>query len=187
MADDRFYPVILRQATVFGFSPKMRWDTVVNAFIMHAFKTGKLDVWFGGEASRPLVHVKDVAGAQIRCLEAEPSTISGEIFNVVYDNYRILDLAHRVKNTLAEIGINAGLTVNYDRVDKRSYKTSGEKITRLLGFTPAVSVEDGVREIAGVLRDGKYRDFDHPIYYNLRWMKLLTDIENRIRMTGKIL
>ena len=48
MADDKFCPVSLRQATVFGLSPRMRWDIVVNAFVMHAFKTGRLDVWFHG-------------------------------------------------------------------------------------------------------------------------------------------
>ncbi len=72
MASDSFCPVILRQATVFGFSPRMRWDLVVNAFVMHAFKGGTLEVWFGGDALRPLVHVKDTAEAHIRCLEAEP-------------------------------------------------------------------------------------------------------------------
>ena len=50
MADDKFCPVILRQATVFGFSPRMRWDIVINAFAMHVFKMGRLDIWFGGEA-----------------------------------------------------------------------------------------------------------------------------------------
>ena len=61
MADDKFHPVSLRQATVFGFSPRMRWDIAVNALAMHAFKMGRLDVWFGGEAWRPLAHVKDTA------------------------------------------------------------------------------------------------------------------------------
>lgn len=187
MADDKFCPVSLRQATVFGFSPRMRWDTVVNAFVMHAFKTGRLDVWFGGEAWRPMVHVKDSAEAHIRCLEAAPDKVRGEVFNLVYGNYRILELAHRVREALVEIGIDVGIEVNYDQVDSRSYKAGGEKITKLLGFTPSVSVEDGVKEIAEVLSGGQYRDFDHPIYYNLRWMKLLVEIEERLKKTGKVL
>lgn len=187
MADDKFCPVCLRQATVYGFSPRMRWDTVVNAFVMNAFRTGKLDVWFGGEAWRPLVHIKDAAEAHICCLEAEPDKVRGQIFNLVYDNYRILELSHQVRKTLAEIGINVEVEVNYDEVDSRSYKISGEKITKLLGFTPSVSVQDSVKEIAEVLKEGKYRDFDHPIYYNMRWMKLLTEIEARLKKTGKVL
>ena len=187
MADDKFCPVSLRQATVFGFSPRMRWDTVVNAFVMHAFKGGRLDVWFGGDAWRPIVHIKDAAEAHIRCYEAEPDKVRGEIFNLVYENFRILELAHRVREALAAIGVGVELDVNYDDVDNRSYRASGEKMDRRLGFTPSVSVEDGVKEIAEVLHRGQYRDFDHPIYYNMRWMKLLIEVEDRLKKTGKVL
>jgi len=187
MADDEFCPVSLRQATVFGFSPRMRWDTVVNAFVMHAFKGGRLDVWFGGNAWRPIVHIRDAAEANIRCFEAEPDKVRGEIFNLVHENYRVLELAHRVRKALAEIGVDVELDVNYEQIDNRSYRANGEKITKLLGFTPSVSVEDGVKEIAEVLRQGQYRDFDHPIYYNIRWMKLLVEIEDRLQKTGKVL
>lgn len=186
MADAQFCPVILRQATVFGFSPRMRWDIVVNAFVMHTFKTGKLDVWFGGTAWRPLVHVEDVAEAHIRCLEAEEEKVRGEIFNLVYDNFMILDVAQRVQKTMVQIGINADIEINYDQVDSRSYKIDGHKITRELNFTPLTSIEDGAREIAAIILSGKYRDFDHPIYYNMRWMELLADIEDRIKKTGPV-
>jgi nucleoside-diphosphate-sugar epimerase len=187
MADEKFCPVTLRQATVFGFSPRMRWDIVINAFAMHAFKTGRLDVWFGGEAWRPVVHIKDTAEAHIRCLEAEPDRVRGQVFNLVYRNYRILELAHRVRKALAEMGIDVEVDVNYDEVDSRSYRTAGDKITKVLGFTPSVSVEEGVKEIVEVLRSGRYRNFDHPIYYNMRWMKLLVEIEERLGKTGKVL
>ncbi len=187
MADGEFCPVSLRQATVFGFSPRMRWDIVINAFTMHAFKTGRLDVWFGGEAWRPVVHIRDTAEAHIRCLEADPDKVRGEIFNLVYQNYRILELAHRVRKALAEMGVNVDVDVNYDEVDYRSYRTAGEKISRVLGFTPSVSVEEGVKEIVNVLRSNQYRDFDHPIYYNMRWMNLLVEIEERLKKTGKVL
>lgn len=187
MADDKFCPVSLRQATVFGFSPRMRWDIAINAFAMHAFKMGRLDVWFGGEAWRPVVHIRDTAEAHIRCLEAEPDKVRGEVFNLVYENYRILEVAHRVRKALAEMGIMVEVDVNYDQVDNRSYRSGGKKISRVLGFTPSVSVEEGVREIVEVLRSGQYRDFDHPIYYNMRWMKLLVEVEERLQKTGKVL
>jgi len=187
LADGKFCPVIFRQATVFGFSPRMRWDIVINAFAMHAFKTGKLDVWFGGEAWRPVVQIRDVAEAHIRALEVNPQKVRGEIFNLVYKNYRILELAHRVRKALADMGINVDVDVNYDQIDNRSYRTSGEKISRVLGFTPSVSVEEGVKEIVEVLRSGRHRDFDHPIYYNMRWMKLLVEVEGRLKKTGKVL
>ncbi len=187
MAGDDFCPVSLRQATVFGFSPRMRWDLVVNAFVMHAFRGGALEVWFGGEALRPLVHIKDTAEAHIRCLEAEPQKIKGQIFNVVNNNYRILDLAQQVKKKLEEIGIDVNLDINYDQIDPRSYRVDGSKITETLGFTPQITVEDGVKEIAEVLRTGRYRDFDNPIYYNVRWLKLLLDMETRLGNMGQVL
>jgi len=187
LADKNFYPVIFRQATVFGYSPRMRWDIVINAFAMHAFKTARLDVWFGGEAWRPVVHVRDTAKAHILGIEADPNKVGGQIFNLVYRNYRILELAHRVRRSLAEMGINVEVDVNYEQVDNRSYCTDGTKIQEVLGFSPSVSVEEGVKEIVEVLRSGKYRDFDHPIYYNMRWMKLLVEVEDRLKKTGKVL
>lgn len=187
MVDNNFCPVILRQGTVFGLSPRMRWDLVVNAYVMQTFKNGRLDVWYGGEAWRPLVHIKDAAEAHIRCLEAEPDKVRGEVFHVVHKNYRILELAHRVRRALAELGIKVEVDVNYDEVDKRSYQVSNQKLSKVLGFTPKVSVEDGVKEIVEALKRGHYKDFDHPIYYNLPWMKLLVEIEERLKKTGKVL
>lgn len=187
MADGSFCPVILRQATVFGFSPRMRWDLVVNAFVMHAFKGGALEVWFGGDALRPLVHVKDAAEAHIHCLEAEPEKVSGQVFNIVHDNYRILDLAQQVKKNLSQIGIDVKLDINYDQIDHRSYQVSGKKVTDMLGYTPSISVADGVREIAEVLRSRQCRDFDNPIYYNVRWLKLLIELEDRLKKMGSVL
>jgi nucleoside-diphosphate-sugar epimerase len=165
----------------------MRWDIVVNAFVMHTFKTGKLDVWFGGNAWRPLVHVRDVADAHIQCLEAETGKVKGEIFNLVYDNFKILDVAQRVQKTMLGLGLHTDMEVNYDRVDPRSYKIDGRKIIEHLGFKPAMSIEDGAREIAEVLLKNKYRDFDHPIYYNMPWLELLLEVEERLSKTGKVL
>lgn len=187
MADDSFCPVSIRQATLFGLSPRMRWDLVANAFVMHAFRDGRLDVWFGGEAYRPLVHVRDAARAHLCCLEAERHKVQGRVFNLVYANCRILDLAERAQKCLAEIGMRVGIEVNRDQVDDRSYMTSGQRITEELGFSPAVTIEDGVREIADELSSGRHRDFDHPIYYNMPWMHLLLEIEDRLGKTGPVL
>ena len=187
MASDHFHPVVLRQATVFGLSPRMRWDIVLNAFVMHAFKTGKLDVWFGGEAWRPLVHVEDVGGAHIACLESPQENISGKVFNLVYDNYVILDLATRVRDALIEEGISTTMFVNSDQKDSRSYRVSGAKFREATGFEPVVSPEEGAREIVRALRNGHVTNFDHPIYYNLPWMNLLLSVEEQIARTGPVL
>ena len=83
--------------------------------------------------------------------------------------------------------MRVGIEVNRDQVDDRSYMTSGRRIAEELGFSPSVSIEDGVREIANELSSGRHADFDHPIYYNMRWMKLLLEIEDRLRKTGPVL
>lgn len=187
LADGRFCPVALRQATVYGYSPRMRWDLVVNAFVMHAFKTGCLDVWFGGEAFRPNIHVADVAAAHIACLEADPGLVRGRIFNLVGENYKVLEMAHRTRRALREMGLDVRVEVNYDRVDNRSYRVSGEKIARTIGFEPRWTIERGVKEIAQKILDGVLpRDFDNPVYYNIRWMLLLKEMEDQLKVTGKI-
>ncbi|MBN1855930.1 MAG: SDR family oxidoreductase [Dehalococcoidia bacterium] len=187
MACDGFCPIVLRQATVFGLSPRMRWDIVLNAFVMHAFRTGKLDVWFGGEAWRPLVHVRDVAEAHVACLEAPQERVAGHVFNLVYDNYVILDLARRVSDALASVDINTTMSVNNDQEDSRSYRVSGSLLKEMVGFVPSVSPEDGAREIGRALKNGHKANFDHPIYYNLPWMNLLVSVEEQIKKTGPVL
>lgn len=187
LAGEQFCPVVLRQATVYGYSPRMRWDLVTNAFVMHAFKTGCLDVWFGGEAFRPNIHVADVAAAHIACIEAPPDLVRGRIFNLVGENYKVLEMAHRARRALKEMGLEVRIEVNYDRVDNRSYRVSGEKISRAIGFEPRWTIEKGVAEIAGKILDGTLpRDFENPVYYNIRWMLLLKEMEERLRIIGKI-
>ena len=80
-------------------------------------------------------------------------------------------MAHRVRKALSELGINVEVDVNYDAEDNLSYQCSNQKLAQTLGFTPQVSIEEGAREIAEMLQQGWYRDFDHPIYYNLPWMQ----------------
>lgn len=186
MADPDFHPVVLRQATVFGLSPRMRWDLVLNAFVMHAFRRGRLDVWFGGEAWRPLVHVGDVAAAHVACLEAPEGQVSGQVFNVVHDNYLILDVAKRVLGAMAAAGLHCDLEVNRDRQDSRSYRVSGRRLTEHTGFKPGTTPERGAVEILEALRSGRFTDFDHPMYYNMPWLTLLLDVEDRLRRTGPV-
>lgn len=183
---DSFHPVVLRQATVFGLSRRMRWDIVLNAFVMHAFRHGRLDVWFGGEAWRPLVHVRDVAAAHIACLEADVQQMSGQVFNVVQNNYLILDLAKRVIGALGSAGRQCDLEVNRDRRDSRSYMVSGDKLSLLTGFRPDITPEDGAVEILAALEAGQYTDFDYPAYYNMPWLTLLLAIEERLAKTGPV-
>ena len=94
LVDDSFSPVIFRQATVFGFSPRMRWDLVVNTMTMDAFDKGRIHVYCAGDNWRPLVDARDVASAHISAMKADKNKVAGEIFNLVHKNYRILELGH---------------------------------------------------------------------------------------------
>ena len=185
LADENFCPVILRQATVYGFSPRMRWDLVVNTFTKDAFEKGRLTVFHGGEMWRPLVDIQDVAEAHMLCLEAAEEKVKGEIFNLVHKNFRILELAHWIKEIL-DARKKIEVEVVFGSTEYRSYRISGKKMERILGFKPKVTVEKAVRKIYDILSTGKYTDFSNLKYYNIEWMKLLVEMEKRLKRMGKV-
>jgi len=174
LAGGSFCPVILRQATVFGLSERMRWDLVVNTMTKDAFSKKKISVFCEGENWRPLVSVIDVAMAHIRCIEAAETKVSCQIFNLVYENLMVLELAGLMKGYL-EKKQKIDVDILTGQKESRSYRISGEKIKKVLGFEPKISIEDAVNEIYGALQKGRYTDFSNPIYYNIEWMKLLAD------------
>lgn len=182
-----FCPVILRQATVFGFSPRMRWDLVVNTMTKDAYDKGRIYVYSAGDNWRPLVHVKDVADAHIAAIEAPSDKVSGEVFHLVHQNYRILELGHWVKECLKAFKPDVIVEVLFGTKESRSYRISGEKMKRVLGFEPKRTVQEAVSEIYEILQGGRFTDFGNPIYYNVEWMKLLVQMEERLKQIGKVL
>ena len=187
MADGDFTPVVFRKGTIFGFSPRMRYDLVVNAFVKDALSRGRMSVHYGGAMWRPLIDVKDVARAYVMALESDPEVIGGQIFNLSGGNFRISELALRVQNTLAELGCPAELDVDYSYRLVRSYRVSGEKILRVLGFQPKVTVEESVEEMVKEIRKRGLTDFSHPRYYNIEWMKLLESAVDIVGRHGYVL
>lgn len=181
MATDNFCPVVLRKGTIFGFSPRMRYDLVVNTFVKSVLSTGKLTIHYGGEMWRPLVEVRDAARAYIMAMEAPVEKVRGEIFNVSMRNFRISELALRVRKTLRDLGVPAEIELEYGYKGVRSYRVSTKKIEDRLGWRAQVGVEESVRHIVEKVRAYGYEDYDNPRYYNIRWMKLL---EEAARITG---
>jgi len=175
LADQDFAPVAFRKGTIFGFSPRMRYDLVVNSFVKDALATGKINVHYGGAMWRPLIDVRDVARAYVMAIEADADLIGGQIFNLTGGNFRISELALRVRRTLSALGIAVDLDVDYSYRLVRSYRTSGEKIQRVLGFQPMVSIEESVEHMVGEIHSHGYTDFSHPRYYNIEWMKMLEE------------
>lgn len=158
-----FHPVILRFATVYGLSPRPRFDLVINLFTAKAVQDGEITV-FGGDQWRPFVHVADVAQAIIRCLEAPLETVKGQTFNVGADeqNYTITQVGELTHNLIPE----AQLVNQEGATDKRDYRVSFAKIRRELGFVPRYTVEDGIREIEAALHDGRIVDYRDSRYSN---------------------
>jgi nucleoside-diphosphate-sugar epimerase len=186
MVSDTFCPVILRKGTVYGFSPRMRYDLVVNTFVKSALLTGKMTLHYGGEMWRPLVDVRDVARAYIASLEAPEEKVRGEIFNVSFHNVRISELALRVRAALREIGREAEIVPDYGYHGVRSYRVSSAKIQRVLDFKPKVAIEESVKDMVKQIQKYGYTDYDNPRYYNIRWMRLLEEAHKVISITGAV-
>lgn len=186
MRDQTFCPIILRKGTVYGFSPRMRYDLVVNTFIKDALTKKKITLFSGGEMWRPLVDIHDVAKAYILCLQAEEEKVSGQIFNLVFKNFRIAELALHVQGELKRNGIDVDITADYSYKGVRNYRVSGKKIQTVLNFTPTISVEDSVKQMLRSIKVYKYEDFDNPHYYNIKWLQMLEEADKIIKITGSV-
>tara|TARA_Y100000310_G_scaffold345402_1_gene464558 strand:- start:67362 stop:68756 length:1395 start_codon:yes stop_codon:yes gene_type:complete len=163
MADNLFCPTILRLATVFGESPRMRFDLVINTLTVKAIKEGKITI-FGGDQWRPNVHVGDVARAIIAVLEAPIEKVNKQIFNVGSEknNYTIKQIGDQVKEVIP----STELVIEKKDIDQRDYEVDFAKIKSVLGFQPLMSVTDGIKEIASSLNKGNYKDYKEAKYYN---------------------
>jgi nucleoside-diphosphate-sugar epimerase len=177
LADEQFCPVVLRKGTVYGYSPRMRFDLVVNTFTKDALTRGRLTIHYGGEMWRPLVDVRDVARAYIACLEADEQKVRGQVFNVIYRNMRISELALRVKESLAKRGLQVAIEADYGYEGVRNYRVSARKIETVLDFRPVVTIEESVATSLEKLRGMSISELEHPRYYNTRWLKVLEEAQ----------
>lgn len=162
-------PVVLRLATVFGLSPRMRFDLVVNTLTARAVVDHKISI-FGGRQWRPNVHCRDAARAFLTALEAPAGKVGGEIFNVGGDenNHRIAEIGEIVANVVGDVAIS----LQNEIPDPRDYRVSFEKIQRVLNFEPEHSVCDGVREVATAMRvDHSLRMHMDPVFHNVQALR----------------
>ena len=187
MADESFCPVALRKGTIYGYSPRMRYDLVVNTFVRDALAKGRLTLHHGGEMWRPLVDVRDAALAYIALVEAEDTAVRGEVFNLCYRNLRISELALRVQEALRRLGIEIEIRPDYQHGSVRNYRVSGEKIGRVLNFRPKVSIEESVADMVQRVRADNRTDFDNARYYNIRWIQHLEDARKTAGAPGSVL
>jgi nucleoside-diphosphate-sugar epimerase len=181
-----FAPTILRQGTVFGWSPRMRFDLVVNTFLKDAALAGKLYLHGGGWQWRPLVDVSDVARAHLACLAAPLDAVGGEIFNVMEENYQVRQLAMLVAGSLSLRG--RAVTLEEAPLPKlvRDYRMSNQKLTQRLGFTPAVTVLESIDVMLEKLPLDDVAWLANPRWYNIAWMSVLEEVHAAQRAYDEI-
>jgi nucleoside-diphosphate-sugar epimerase len=156
LAGPKFCVTVLRQATVYGLSPRMRFDLAINGMVLGLFKQRKIPVMRDGKQWRPFVHVRDTSKAFVAALESEADKVNGQVFNVGSDeqNYQILPLA---------LMIGEALSVPFDiewygSPDARSYRVGFGKIARVLNFRANFTPKEGAREIYDALSEGRVQD-----------------------------
>ena len=163
MRDDAFSPCILRFATLYGLSPRMRFDLALNIMTVKAVLEKEVTV-YGGEQWRPFLHVRDAAQAIIQGLERTSSRNVSEIYNCGSDteNYRLKEIGQLIAQEVP--GTN--LSVLHKEVDKRNYRVNFARIHRDFNFTCQRQVINGIREIQAAVQKGLYHDYALPQYSN---------------------
>lgn len=157
-------PTLLRFATLFGISPRMRFDLTVNHFSMELYTTGQIEV-HGSQFWRPYVHVRDAARAITLVLSTPLEIVGGQVFNVgdTDQNYRKGQIATVAQQ---QVGDRAKIRYVAKEEDPRDYRVAFDKVQDTLGFQITRTVEDGVREIINALEGGLITDVDNAKYRN---------------------
>ncbi|MBV9582032.1 MAG: SDR family oxidoreductase [Chloroflexi bacterium] len=169
-----FTTVIIRPATVCGYSPRQRLDLTVNILTNLAVNNRKITI-FGGSQKRPNIHVDDIADLYVDLLERPSEQIAGKIFNAAYQNHTVSELGEMVRKVVSEKMPEIGeITMETTPSnDLRSYHVSSAKIQRELGWTPKHSVEDAIVDLCDAFKAGKLPDsLSDPKYFNVKTVQL---------------
>jgi nucleoside-diphosphate-sugar epimerase len=175
LADAKFSPVYMRNATAYGLSPRLRFDLVVNNLVAWAVATGQIYIKSDGTPWRPVVHIKDISQAFLAVLEAPREVVHNEAFNVGRsdENYQIRDLAEVVHNVVPNCEVEYAADGS---PDNRSYRVDFSKIEEALpAFQPQWTSRRGAEEVYHALRDAGItpEDFEGPRYRRIHHIKNL--------------
>jgi nucleoside-diphosphate-sugar epimerase len=188
LADQGLCPVLLRNGTVYGHSPRMRFDLVVNTFVKDALLNGRLMLHGGGWMWRPLVDVRDVSDAMIAAYEAPAEQVRGEIFNVLHSNYQIRELAMLVAGS---VQVTTGRQVTLQETPApaltRDYECSNAKLSATLGFIPSRSVLEAVTDLLEQIGAHDAARLTDPRCYNIRWLELLSELKPGLERFATVL
>jgi nucleoside-diphosphate-sugar epimerase len=168
IATSSWRPIVLRNGTLYGYSPRMRFDLVLNIFAFMSVLHHELPVFGDGRQWRPFLHISDCARAFIHFAEAKET--EHLIYNVAHENLRVVDLIDIFKRITP--GVEAKF-LKTENADTRDYKVSTQRM-RKAGFEPKVGVELGAEEVVDALVTGLISDPESIFYRNAKWMKELT-------------
>ena len=164
---DNFEVVVVRPATVCGYSPRQRLDLVVNILTNLAYHKNKISV-FGGDQLRPNIHIQDMCRAYLKILEAPKKLINGEIFNVGFENKKVNDIADLVKKNIGD----KVFIEKEESNDNRSYHISSKKFCKQLNFKTQFTIEDSIKDLKMAFDKRKLVDtLDNPKYFNVKLMQ----------------
>ena len=178
LADKDFTVTVLRQATVYGFSYRMRFDLAVNGMVLGFFKKGQIPIMRDGKQWRPFIHVKDASSAFVKIIESDSELVNGEIFNVGSNkqNVQIFNLAEDVAEAI-------DLPFRYEwygSTDNRSYRVSFDKINKQLNYKTSYTPKEGAKEVYDALKTGKLNG-DDPRTITVKWYKYLIDSQSLVK------
>ncbi len=166
---NNFIPIVIRPATVCGYSPRQRLDVVVNILTNLAYHKKEISV-FGGEQLRPNIHIMDMVRAYDYLINASSNSVSGQIFNAGYENQTVNHLASLVKKV-----IGPDVKIKYLKSDdNRSYHISSKKIKDVLGFETKKTIEDAIKDLKNAFDTKKLEDtLTNEKYFNIKRMNNL--------------
>lgn len=161
-----FTCMVVRPATVRGWSPRLRLDLTVNILTHHAVVNQKICV-FGGTQQRPNIHIQDMVRFYLQSLEWQDECIDGKTYNLGYENFSIMDIAKQVQQVVGPVPIEKVPTD-----DLRSYRICSEKIAEELHFRPQHSLLEAIEEVKDALQEGKVpNSMTDQRYYNIKTMQ----------------
>ena len=162
-----FSTVIVRPATVCGYSPRQRLDVIVNILTNLAYNKREITI-FGGEQLRPNIHIADMVESYLLLLESDDLEVAGQIFNAGFENQKVKELAEIVKEVIGQDVRMVTLPVE----DNRSYHISSKKIYDELGFKATRTIRDAVIDIKNAFDQGKLpNSLNDEQYFNIKKMQ----------------
>jgi nucleoside-diphosphate-sugar epimerase len=180
--DDDFVGIIIRPATVCGFSEKMRFDLTVNILTNYAYNKGYIRV-FGGKQSRPNCHIDDMCDLYKKLIHDDIARFNGEIFNMGTENLRIIEVAEKVKSVMEKKLKKKDIEIRVEEsADIRSYMINSDKIRNLLGFKFKKTVIDAIEDLCDEFENNIIKDSFSDQWSNIKVLTKIKENKNQSKV-----